>query len=457
MLLRFSVENYRSFRDRVELSMIPSRVRSHPGHVVSPASARDIGALKASVIYGANASGKSNLIKAMHHARQMITQGNSLGKNLEYDPFLLDKPCTLKPSRFEFEIKCGKNNYAYGFMADHKAIHEEWLYNIDRKGESPVFVRSGEGADAITFPELKFSSKEDEQFLTFTAKATPRHRLFLFECLDRNVTRMLDYIRPLVEVNEWFHHRLNIVFPDSKYHGLEMAVHSDHAVSHLLAGLLSNFDTGINDLSLKQVDLVKDVHDLTDQVKQDILATLETGEATLVSTPNSTRYQIIKHQTGDVSAFKLMTSHKNHQGEPVDFDINRESDGSQRILDIAPGLLELFSQDKVYVIDEIDRSLHCEITTTILSRFLSLTAGRHSQLIVTTHESNLLDANLIRRDEVWFAQKSPEGVSSLYSLEEFQSRPDNDIRKGYLIGRFGGVPVIRDGFADLVRGLCSDA
>ncbi|WP_422451096.1 AAA family ATPase [Endozoicomonas sp. ALB091] len=451
MLLRFSVENYRSFRDRVELSMVPSRVRTHSGHVIPPGNPKDIGALKAAVIYGANASGKSNLIKAMHFARLMIVQGSPQGKNLNYDPFLLDKDCSQKPSRFEFEIKCGKNNYAYGFMADSKFIQEEWLYKIDKKGESPVFVRTNE--HSISFPALKFKSKYDEQFLSFTAKATPGHRLFLFECQDRNVIKALDYIKPLTEVNDWFHHRLNIVFPDSKYHGLEMAVHSDDTVSSLLASVLRSFDTGINDLSLKQVDLIKDVYDIPDHIKQDIMATLEAGEASLVSTPDSTLYQILKNQNGEINTFKLMTSHKNHQGESVDFDINQESDGCQRILDIAPGLLELFSQEKVYVIDEIDRSLHSEITMAILSQFLSLTTGRHSQLIVTTHESNLLDVGLIRRDEIWFAQTSSAGISSLYSLEEYQSRPDKDIRKDYLVGRLGGVPVIKDGLNNLVKGI----
>lgn len=141
-----------------------------------------------------------------------------------------------------------------------------------------------------------------------------------------------------------------------------------------------------------------------------------------------------------------MTSYKNAQGKAIHFDINRESDGSQRLLDIAPGLLDTFSQDTVYVIDEIDRSLHPEITTSILRKFLSYTEGTHSQLIVTTHESNLLDADIIRRDEIWFTQKSPDGSTRLYSLEEYQARPDNDIHKGYLVGRFGGIPVIEDYF-----------
>ena len=255
--------------------MVPSRVRTHSGHVIPPVNSKDIGALKAAVIYGANASGKSNLIKAMHFARLMITQGSPQGKNLNYDPFLLDKGCSQKPSRFEFEIKCGNNNYAYGFIADSKSIREEWLYKIDKKGESPVFVRTDE--HKILFPAIKFKSNKMNNFYHLLP-TTPEHRLFLFECQDRNVTKALDYVQPLTEVNNWFHHRLNIVFPNSKYHGLEMVISSD-TVSNLLAGILRSFDTGINDLSLKQVDLMKDVHDIPDHIKQDIMATIEAGEA----------------------------------------------------------------------------------------------------------------------------------------------------------------------------------
>ena len=450
MLLRFSVENYRSFRERAELSMIPSRVRSHAGHVIPPASTRDIGVLKAAVIYGANASGKSNLIKAMEHARRMITQGNPLGKSLEYDPFLLDKDCTQEPSRFEFEIKCGKNNYAYGFTADHQAIQEEWLYKVDKKGDSPVFERTLESDNAeIKYPGIRFKKKDDEQFFSFTAKGTPKHRLFLFECQDRNVIKLLEDVQPLADVNDWFHNVLNIVFPNTKYHGLEMAVHADGLNGERLASILGSLDTGITNLSLKEVDLMRDVPDLPETIKKEILANIEAGEATLVSTPSSARFQIIKDSGGLVKTYKLMTSHRNQQGEIVDFDINQESDGSQRILDISLGLLEIFSKDKVYIIDELDRSLHSEITTSILKQFLSLTTGKKSQLVVTTHESNLLDPEIIRRDEIWFTQKGSDGASTLYSLEEFQSRPDNDIRKGYLVGRFGGVPVIKDVFAGL--------
>jgi AAA15 family ATPase/GTPase len=141
-----------------------------------------------------------------------------------------------------------------------------------------------------------------------------------------------------------------------------------------------------------------------------------------------------------------MTAHLDNEGNEKLFDIDQESDGTQRLLDLAPGLLDIFSGDKVYIIDELDRSLHPDITVSILDAFLNSDTDKsgHSQLIVTTHETNLLDQQLIRKDEIWFCQKNKQGESNLYSLEEYQPRFDNDIRKGYAVGRFGGIPLLSD-------------
>ena len=456
MLLRFSVENFKSFKQRAEFSMLPSRVKSHPAHVIRAKNAKDISVLKSSIIYGANASGKSNLIKAMRHAQAMVVEGSKLGKNLPYEPFRLDETCGTQPTRFEFEIKSGKQNYAYGFSADHKTIYEEWLFEINKSGETPVFERSlHNNQSQFDFGPLKFNSKEDEQFLQFTAKGTPANRLFLAECYERNVLTNLSYLTAFVDVSYWFHEKLNIVFPNSKYHGLEMQLHVGNDNADMLAKILNEFDTGIAGLSLKEIDFSKEIPDIPTSVKQDILQQIDEKEAIFVAGPRNTRYQFVRDETGQVKAFKLMTKHVGADGKDVFFDIFQESDGTQRLLDIAPGLLDIFSEDKVYIIDEIDRSLHSEITTSLLNTFLTLTCDVQSQLIVTTHESNLLNLDMIRRDEVWFTQKDKQGATSLYSLEEFQPRFDNDIRKGYLVGRFGGVPVIKDLFSDFKGANCA--
>jgi len=181
---------------------------------------------------------------------------------------------------------------------------------------------------------------------------------------------------------------------------------------------------------------------LPSDLKQKIAEELEENTNLLLAVPQSIRYQFCKNETGEIKAFKLMTAHINTEGKEVLFELNQESDGTQRLLDIAPSLLEIFVQDKTYIIDEIDRSLHSDITTSIFKAFLNNTPDTKSQLIVTTHETNLLNQELLRKDELWFVQKNKQGQSKLYSLEEYQTRFDNDICRGYLAGRFGGLPLL---------------
>ncbi|MEN3753437.1 AAA family ATPase [Mangrovibacter sp. SLW1] len=190
---------------------------------------------------------------------------------------------------------------------------------------------------------------------------------------------------------------------------------------------------------VKSLDDIK----LPSKIKEEILEDLKSNDTLMISTPNNKRYKIQTGDNGDLKIHQLMTAHKDKSGKDIYFELNQESDGTQRLFDIIPGLIDLILKDKVYVIDEIDRSLHPKITKTFIELFSNNATKTNSQLIVTTHETGLLDFDLIRRDEVWFTEKNNSGVSKLYSLEEFQPRFDNDIRKGYLVGRFGGVPKIR--------------
>lgn len=440
MLLRFTVENFKSFQGKEEFSMIPSKVSRHNDHVIPPSSRSDIGVLKASVIYGANASGKSNIIKAMHHAQLLITEGKRAGQSLPYEPFKLAKSKVNSPSRFEFEIKCNNVNYAYGFIADHKSIYEEWLFEIDKTKDIALYERRGDEFD-LSGLSSRVQNDDDENFLSFTGLGTPSNRLFLFECFERNVFKQLTYLKCLKDVFDWFKHKLNIIFPDTKYHGLEMELYEDNKTAVQLANILRDFDTGISQIKLHELDFESEVN-LPNKLKSRIESDLEENEAAFIASP-SNRYQIKRDEQGKISAYKLMTSHIDTDGDEVLFDLIQESDGTQRLLDLAPGLIDLLHKDSVYIIDELDRSLHSDVTSTLMATFLSKTQGKHSQLIVTTHETNLLNLELLRRDEIWFTAKNKSGSSKIYSLEEYKPRFDRDIRKAYLAGRFGAVPRIR--------------
>lgn len=430
-----------SFRERTELSLIPSLVRRLPKHVIRGTSESDISALKAAIIYGANASGKSNLIKAIKHAQNMVNLGVKSSSKIPYFPYMLDNLCTKKPTLFEFEIKIGLNNYAYGFSSDRTKIHEEWLYKINKKKDTLLFERKiVNGISEFNLSGLKFNNRKDKQFLEFTTKGIPANRLFLNECRERNVLETLSYIEGLVEVSNWFKHSLTVVFPSSKYHGLETDIQKSRKTNNLLSKILNSFDTGIEEISLQEIDFKRAIINIPEEIKQEIIDDIDENSTILISGPNNTRYQVCKSESGEIKAFKLMTKHIDSDGNTIFFDLNKESDGTQRLLDIAPGLLDIFSQEKTYIIDELDRSLHPDITTSIFKAFLEKTSTIHSQLIVTTHETNLLNQDLIRKDEIWFVQKDKNNASSLYSLEEFQPRFDRDIRRGYLSGRFAGVP-----------------
>lgn len=443
MLLRFTVENFMSFKERAELSLIPSKVRRHPEHIIKSENPKDINVLKTAVIYGANASGKSNLIKAMWHVQQMVNIGSRSGRKILFHPYKLEKQNLTTPSRFEFEIKVGQYNYAYGFSADNNEIHEEWLYRIDKLKEELIFERKlVNNNHEFSFGDLPFANKNDELFLDFTAEGTPVTRLFLNECKERNINKKLSYLNGITDVSHWFENNLTIIFPNSKYTGLEMDIQNNQKSSDVFSKLLNSFDTGINKLCLQEVNFETELIGVSEDLRQKIAEELEEHTNLLLAVPQNTRYQFCKKSTGEIKAFKLMTSHINDKGEKTLFDLNQESDGTLRLLDLAPGLLEIFSRDKTYIIDEIDRSLHPDITSSIFKAFLNNTTQIKSQLIVTTHETNLLNQELVRKDEVWFVRKNTNGESTIYSLEEYQPRFDNDIRRGYLAGRFSAIPLL---------------
>ncbi len=444
MLLRFTVENFLSFKERAELSLIPSKVRRHSEHIIKATKSNGIHALKGAIIYGANASGKSNLIKAMWHVQQMVAMGSKPGRKIPFYPYKLASECLQKPSRFEFELKLNEQYYAYGFLADGHEIKEEWLYRIDKNKDELIFERKADQENEFVFGKLNFENPQDKLFLEFTGRGTPNNRLFLNECKERNINKELDYLIEIIDVSRWFEQGLTIIFPHSKYAGLEMEMQNNQKANEMFSKLLHSFDTGIHDLQLQEVDFKSELVGITDDLKQKITEELQENTNFLIAVPHSIRYQFCKKETGEIKAYKLMTTHVDVEGKETLFELSQESDGTQRLLDIAPGLLEIFAQDRTYIIDEIDRSLHPDITTSIFKAFLNNTPDRSSQLIVTTHETNLLNQELLRKDELWFVQKDKQGQSHLYSLEEFQTRFDNDIRRGYLAGRFGGLPLLTE-------------
>jgi AAA15 family ATPase/GTPase len=443
MLVRFTVENCLSFRERVELSMVASKkVQAHPEHVVRPARSEGPSLLKLAVIYGANASGKSNLVKAMDISRRLILNAPKADQPIDRRPFKLDKECRKRPSRFEFEIKLKDRYYAYGFAVSSERVVEEWLFEVARRQERRLFERR---QGKIELGHLPSESDSEKAFLEFTAKGTLPNRFFLTECRERNVRHEVRGAQELIDAIDWFYSVPFFILPESKFESLALGVHSNPFFKDELARLLRCFDTGIEALELQKMEYEQ--VDIPPDFRAHVEAEIDRAGSVTAEGSDGSVWLYERDDRGQVRSWKLTTRHgrADGSGRPVAFEINEESDGTRRLMNLLPAFMILMSADVVGVIDELDRSVHPDVLHSCLANFLQYSTARSSQLIVTTHDTTLLKQPFLRRDEVWFVEKGPDQTSRLFALEEFKDADRvEDWQQGYLQGRFGGVPVLRD-------------
>lgn len=421
MLITFRVSNFLSFDDEVELSMQAGQQRNLPSHYISTGSGRnDVNILKTALIYGANASGKSNLIKAMDFAKKVIVNG--IKSETTYNKhFRLDPANRQKPSSFEFEFKLDDKMYAYGFSAhlESKKIQEEWLVELGKTSENIIYERKVLENGQSEFPvfNLKLLDKKAVNRFEVYREDVLDTQLFLTELNEKNASDGVYFFKHVFAVFESiliYYPNVNVPLPKA----FEFINKKD------FVDLLKLFKVGISDLDLEEYEV--DESQAKNHVQKESPFRDHIG---------------LRFDEGRYFMSKLVTKHDSLDGF-TNFELEEESDGTRRLLDCIFLLIALKSVKLSIIIDEIDRSLHPELSRKFLEVFLTLTEGIESQLIVTTHESSLLDLNLLRRDEIWFTEKDEKGASKLYSLEEFKPRHDTELRKAYLTGRFGAIPFI---------------
>ena len=446
MLIRFSVENFLSFSDRQKFSMLPGRGSLKADHKTSKLNG--VSVLKTAVLFGANASGKSNLIKAIDFGKKLVLKGSRPEKPIDYQKFRLDKQSNINNSRFEYEIQHKGKNYAYGFAFNNELIKEEWLYEIGAKKEVKIFERNFSNKEIFDLDYIiqKLKKEEEKQFLRFIAKGTPNNQLFLTEIRTRKVKENVSKIEDLLNVIDWFQNSLKVIFPDDKYNeGLKFELKQDVELLTTFEEFLSYFDTGIDGVCLEKIDSenIDIPRPLLEKIKEDLLSKKsENVRASIISKGNNTTY-FLSVKNDDIVIEKFMTKHKvKNANNPEKFDTSDESDGTNRIMDFIPLLMDLLKGDNVFIIDEMERSLHPNLIYDLLDLFLSKSTDINSQLILASHESSLLTQKLLRKDEIWFVVKDNYGASHLHSLEEYNVRFDKEIRKDYLLGRFKAIPRI---------------
>jgi AAA15 family ATPase/GTPase len=444
MLIRFSVENFLSFKDRVVFSMIPSKGTLKSTHKSDPI--KGISTLKSSIVYGANASGKSNLLKAIAFGKRLILRGTKPDQIIKFQNFRLDSKSIKTNSRIEYEFQSKGKNYAYGFVFNSKQISEEWLYEISKKADSKIFERNTELDEPFDLENILKKNKieEHKQFLKFIAKGTPNNQLFLTEISTRKVKENVSDISDLLNALDWFQNSLKVIFPEDKYNeGVKYELQEDSKLQITFEELLKYFDTGIDSICLEKVEIEKIEFPakLFEKIKEDMLSPkFENINATIVSSNKNTVYFVSK-KGDDVIIHRLVSKHHiKGLKDSTYFDMSDESDGTNRIIDFIPLIIDLLNGDNVFLIDEMERSLHPNLFYDLIDLFLSRCENVNSQLIVSSHESTLLTQKLYRKDEIWFIVKDKDGASQLHSLEDYNVRFDKEIRKDYLLGRFKAVP-----------------
>lgn len=427
MILTLTIENWMSYKDSVEFSMIASKERQH-GERLPKVAKYSTRILPFAAIYGGNASGKTNFFKALNFIRGLVVRGSSPDSMISVEPYRLDGNSADKPSRFKLELLIDELIYEFSFAVTRKAIIEEKLVLINSTSERVLYDRQGSN------PNFD-SSLDKEQFLHFAFQGTRDNQLFL----TNSVSQKVDKFKP---VYDWFKDSLVLVAPDARFEPFEHFLDKNHPLYGTMNEMLPLLDTGISHIGGEEVpfDNLPLPEDIINKIREDI----KEDAAVRLNGPNE-RF-IITRRGEEIIAKKLITFHPKSDGTEAKFEVRQESDGSQRIIDLLPAFLEVSapSSPKVYVIDEVDRSLHSLLTRQLIEAYLaSCNNESRAQLLITTHDVLLMDQDLLRRDEMWVAERDVDGSSKLLSFSDYKDvRYDKDIRKSYLQGRLGGVPKI---------------
>jgi AAA15 family ATPase/GTPase len=308
-----------------------------------------------------------------------------------------------------------------------KAVLEEKLILVTNSRSEKILYDRRDG-----YPNFDDSlAKKD--FLQFAFQGTRDNQLFL----TNSVSQKVDEFRP---VYDWFKDMLELVAPnDARFGSFEPFLDEEHPLYSTMNEALQQLDTGITQLGSEEIP-IEDIPfyeflkiEFQKNIKEDMAVRLN-------------NHCVVTNKGGKLIAKKLMAHHSMVDGTQAKFEIRQESDGSQRVIDLLPAFLDLSQHDskKVYVIDEVDRSLHTLLTRRLLESYLaSCSTETRSQLLLTTHDVLLMDQQLLRRDEMWVAERNAAGTSTLFSFSEYKDvRYDKDIRKSYLQGRLGGIPRI---------------
>ncbi|PSB57905.1 AAA family ATPase [Chamaesiphon polymorphus] len=403
-MIEFSVGNYRSFKDVVTFSMVAAPI-PHEDETTDLnnvfAIAQDIDLLKSAAIYGANASGKSNLIRAIAFVKSFVLNsaiGRRVKEPIETEVYKLSKDTENEPSYFEIIFSLGKNRYRYGFEVDRHSIKSEWLYQTLTITESELFSREGKDINVS-------KNFEEGQDLANRTRADALFLSVVAQFAGDIATDITDWFDSLVIISDIDDEVFCKTITDN-------IVIEDNNGRQYIKDLTKSLDLGIEDINLFKIPIDAE--------------------------QSSFRYEIkTTHWKYDAEGNKLSLEK---------FDIGKEeSAGTQKLYGLSGMLMNLIRIGGILIVDELDARLHPLITCAIVRLFnSSKTNPNNAQLIFTTHDTNLLSCNLFRKDQVWFTEKNRYGATDLYSLVEYKIPWQASFEQDYIAGKYGAVPFIGD-------------
>ncbi|MDM8548697.1 ATP-binding protein [Desulfobacterales bacterium HSG2] len=418
MLIEFSVQNYLSFKNPVTFTMVASSVRRHAENNVFPVT-RKLSLLKSAVIYGANASGKTNLFQAMHFMKDLVrnsSKATQVGEKIDAAPFRLSTETENMPSVFEIIFIRDGIRYRYGFEADHSKIHNEWLFYVPGAKETKLFVREDGVFEIGThFTEgkgLESKTRDNALFLSVAAQ------------FNGEISKA---------VLKWFGN-FNIISGFGEYGDITTEYMEKGETS---AGKIGEF-LKVADLGIEAVNIDK--------------AEAGTNIPKSPGIPKTARDVLISKETDIKTLHQKYDRNKKIVGFENFGLKENESKGAQKIFSLAGPILNTLSGSEVLVADEMDAGLHPLITKFIIQLFNSEENNpNNAQLIFNTHTTNVLDRNLFRRDQIWFTEKDRYGSTDLYSLLDYKVKNSASYGKDYILGRYGAIPYIdTDEFRSLI-------
>lgn len=422
MLIEFSVKNFKSIKEKQTLSLVASHsdktLPENLIHLKNVSGMSNTKLLKFAVVYGANASGKSNLMKAMGVLRDfVISSAVKLmpGDEIDVVPFKFNRQNSNEPTEFEINFIHQNVRYQYGVILDKARIYEEYLYAFPAKQAQRWFSR--EWISSEKKYRWKFSQHLKGEKVSLKNK-TRENISFLSVAAQFNHEQ-------LVEVYKWFSHCLKCMdFSSGSMDSTEYVppLSGGKAYKDKLISLLQQADLGINDIEIKEEGL----DDFGFQISG--MNGNKAKNANFGKSSRSPRY-------GFVHEFKDKTK--------VVLDEEEESSGTIKFFNLLGPWIDVLNRGCVVAIDEIGSTIHPLLLKNMIRMFNSPKLNPHkAQLIFTTHDVTLLDRDLFRRDQIWFTEKNREEATNLYPLIDYKPRLEESLLRGYLAGRYGAIPIL---------------